>query len=30
MITPVTHSEEIVRRLPHAEFVEDRTTAGTW
>ena len=21
MITPVTHSEEIVRRLPHAEFV---------
>ena len=22
MITPVTHSEEIVRRLPHAEFVK--------
>ncbi|MER7458122.1 alpha/beta hydrolase [Micromonospora sp. NPDC126480] len=22
MITPVTHSEEIVRRLPHAEFVQ--------
>lgn len=22
MITPVTHSEEIVRRLPHAELVK--------